>query len=108
MLALVSPVESFPGQPCLVPVLAVSPSQAAPLGSVEHQQCSCRSVLQRENTSSHWHQFCWCLGSQPGKAGADFYNLCPTTSASTWVLQSHGLSQTQIQGTLLAQLRVSL
>lgn len=35
-----SPVESFPGQLCPVPVLVVSPSQAAPLGAVKHQQCS--------------------------------------------------------------------
>lgn len=99
MLALVSPVQSFPGQLC--PVLVVSPSQAAPLGSVEHQHCSCSAVLQRENTSFPWHQSCWSLASKPGKVRADFYNLCPTTFASILVLQTHGISQTQFRALFL-------
>lgn len=44
------------------------------------------------------HQSCWSLASKPGK---DFYNLCPTTSASILVLQTHGISQTQFRALFL-------
>lgn len=41
-------------------------------------------------------------GSKPGKVRADFQHfLCPTAPASTWVLQTCGVSQAQMEGTLL-------